>query len=109
MNVNIVSNTDNKLLDRKEIVAEVGFDAATPKRLQIKEAVSHKIGANPELMVLRKVASSFGKHSVTVTAYAYSSKELLMATEPIYVKVREGMMPKPEKKKKAAPAPTKKA
>ncbi|NYZ74330.1 hypothetical protein H0O00_04255 [Candidatus Micrarchaeota archaeon] len=108
MNVNIVSNTDNKLLDRKEIEAEVSFDAATPKRFQLKEAVGQKIGANPELMVLRKVVNAFGSHTVRITAYAYSSKELLMATEPTYVKVREGMMPKPEKKKKAAPAPKKK-
>lgn len=108
MNVNIVSATDNKLLDRKEVVAEVSFDAATPKRPQLKEAVGHKIGANPELMVLRKVASAFGSHKVTVTAYAYSSKEALMATEPTYIKVRESLMPKPEKKKKAAPAPKKK-
>lgn len=109
MNVNIISTNENKLLDRKEIEAEVSFDAATPKRGQLKEAVGHKIGANPELMVLRKVVSSFGRHTVTVTAYAYPSKELLMATEPTYVKVREGMMQKPEKKKKAAPAPKKKA
>jgi len=103
MNVNVISTTDNKLLDRKEVVAEVSFDAATPKRTQLKEAVGHKIGANPDLMVLRKVVSSFGSHKVTVTVHTYPSKEILMVTEPIYIKVREALMPKPEKKKKVAP------
>jgi small subunit ribosomal protein S24e len=108
MNVHMISNVENKLLDRKEIQAEVSFDGATPKRAQLKEAVSHKVGANPELVVLRKVSSSFGRKVVTVMIHAYSTKESLMSTEPVFVKVREGMMPKPEKKKKAAAAPAKK-
>ncbi len=107
MNVSLISNVENKLLERKEIQAEVTFDGATPKRAQLKEAVSHKVGANPELVVLRKVASNFGRKTVTVTAHAYATKESLMGTEPVFVKVREGLMPKPEKKKKAA-APAKK-
>jgi len=107
MNINITSNTDNKLLDRKEIRAEISFSGSTPKRAELKEAVGHKIGANPELVVLRQVSSNFGSHTVKVTAHSYSSKDALMATEPVHIKVREGLMPKPEKKKKAA-APAKK-
>ncbi|MFN7990913.1 MAG: hypothetical protein U0R44_02015 [Candidatus Micrarchaeia archaeon] len=107
MNVNLISNTENKMLERKEIQAEVSFDGATPKRAELKEAVSHKVGANPELVVLRKVSSSFGRKSVKVLAHAYSKKEALMSTEPVYIKVREGLMAKPEKKKKAA-APARK-
>jgi ribosomal protein S24E len=101
MNVHVISSTENKLLDRKEISAEVSFDKATPKRAELKTAVCHKIGANPDISVLRKVESSFGRKTVKVVTYAYTSKEALMATEPIYIKVREGMMAKPEKKKEA--------
>lgn len=108
MNVNIVSTVDNKLLERREIEAEVSFDAATPKRADLKQAVCGKVGANPELMVLRQVSSSFGSKAVRVIAHLYQSKEALMATEPVHIKVREGMMPKPEKKKKEAKAPAKK-
>lgn len=107
MNVNLISNTENKLLERKEIQAEVSFDGATPKRAELKEAVSHKVGANPELVVLRKVSSNFGRKTVLIIAHAYSKKDSLMSIEPVYVKVREGLMPKPEKKKKAA-APARK-
>ena len=108
MNVNILSSFDNKLLNRKEIEAEVSFDAATPKRGDLKQAVSGKIAANPELVVLRKVVGSFGRHTVKVTAHAYSDKTVLMSTEPTYIKVREGLMQKPEKKKKAAASAPKK-
>ncbi len=108
MNVNLISTTENKMLERKEIRAEVSFDGATPKRAQLKEAVSHKVGANPELVVLRRVVSSFGRKVVKVLAHSYSKKETLMDTEPVYIKVREGLMAKPEKKKKAAAPAAKK-
>lgn len=108
MNVNVIGSTDNKLLDRKEVEAEVTFDGATPKRAQLRDAIGQKIGANPELIVLRSVSSSFGRHAVKVTAHVYSKKESLESVEPVHVKVRDGLMQKPEKKKKAAPAPKKK-
>jgi ribosomal protein S24E len=104
MNVNIVSTVENKLLERREIEAEVSFDAATPKRADLKQAVCGKVGANPEFMVLRAVSSTFGKKVVKVIVHLYHSKEVLMGTEPQHIRVREGLMPKPEKKKKAAPA-----
>ena len=107
MNVNLISTTENKLLDRKEIEAEVSFDGATPKRAELKDAICQKVAANPELVILRKVSSSFGRKAVKVVAHAYSAKEKLMATEPVYIKVREGLMAKPEKKK-VAPTPKKK-
>ena len=100
MNVNVISSTENKLLDRKEIEAEVSFDGATPKRDELKAAVCQKIALNPDVTVLRKVENSFGTKSVRVTAYSYSTKEALVATEPDYIQKREGMI-----KKEEAPAP----
>lgn len=108
MNVNIITTTDNKLLGRREIEAEVSFDAATPKRAEIKQAICGKVGANPELMVLRRVSASFGTKAVRVVAHLYPAREALMGTEPVHIRVREGLMPKPEKKKKVAAASAKK-
>jgi ribosomal protein S24E len=108
MNVNLISTTENKLLERKEIVAEVSFDGATPKRTELKAAVCQKVAANPDMAVIRMVESAYGRKAVRVTLHAYSAKEKLMEMEPIHIKVREGVMAKPEKKKKAAPPPKKK-
>lgn len=102
MNVNVISTNDNKLLDRKEVSAEIAFDGPTPKRAELKQAIGGKIGANPELMVIRSVSSRFGKKSVGVLAHVYASRESLMATEPKYLKIREGLMER--EKKVAAPA-----
>jgi small subunit ribosomal protein S24e len=108
MNVNLLSTTENKLLERKEVEAEVSFSGATPKRTQLKEAVSQKIGANPDFVVLRRVSSAFGRCTVRVIIHSYTNKEALMRTEPTHIKVREGFMPKPEKKKAAPAAKAKK-
>jgi len=107
MNVNLINTVENKILERKEVEAEVSFDGATPKRAQLKEAVCQKIAANPELVVIRRVSSAFGRKTVKVLIHAYSAKEKMMSTEPVHIKVREGLVPKPEKKKKVAAAPKK--
>ena len=52
MNVNIVSTTDNKLMERKEIEAEVSFDAATVA------CVARDLGASANAAVLSGVASN---------------------------------------------------
>lgn len=91
MKVNILSTVDNKVLERKEIAAEVAFDGATPSRADLKKAICEKVGANPELVVLRQVGSSYGIQSVQVVAHSYSSKEAMAETEPAHIRKREGM------------------
>ena len=103
MNVDILSSNENKLLDRREIKAEIFFDGATPKRAELKQAVGGKLGINPDLMALRSLESAYGKRAVKVVIHAYPSKEKLMATEPNHIKIREGLMQKEEKKKAEAP------
>lgn len=102
MNVNILSTSENKLLERRELEAEVTFDGPTPKRAELKQAIGGKAGLNPELMVLSRVSNAFGRHSVKVLVHAYADKERLMAVEARHVKVREGLAQKKEKKKAAA-------
>ena len=109
MNINIVSTNENKLFDRKEVRAEVAFDGPTPKRAELKQAIGGKIGSNPELMVLRRVESNFGKKAVGVLVHVYATKELILKNEPRYISVREGLAEKKAKAKKAAPAPKRKS
>jgi ribosomal protein S24E len=104
MSVDIKSKTDNKLLSRKEIEAEVTFDGPTPKREELRQAISAKIGANPDLTVLREVKNTYGRKAVSVVAHAYSSKETLMQTEPEHIRRRDGVgVEKKEEKPKEEP------
>lgn len=109
MSVNITSKTENKALERKEIQAEITFDGPTPTRDELRKAISVKIGADPDLLILREVNGTYGRKSVTVLAHAYSSKEVLMSTEPEHIRKRDKVgveAPKEEKpaeEKKEAP------
>ena len=102
MNVNVISKTDNAVLERKEIEAEVTFSGPTPSREELRKEISGKVGANPDLMVLREVQNTFGSQSVKVIAHAYSNKEKMVATEPGYMVKRDKLVeeekPKEEKK-----------
>jgi len=100
MDVEVTNKTENKLFGRKEISARVGFTGPTPKRADIKAQVANKVAANPDNCVLRHVKSEFGVTTVKVILHTYEDKDTLMKNEPKYVLVREGFMPKPEKKKK---------
>jgi len=106
MEVEIISKKDNKLLERKEINAVLTFEAATPSRKEIREAVGTKLGLNPELTVLNSVVNEFGSKRIRVLAHSYADMKKLMDTEPEYVRKRDGIgaEEKKEEKKEEAPA-----
>ncbi len=99
MEVEIISTTENKLLERKEISAAVRFDGATPNRKDIREAVATKIGLNPDMTILNSVVSEFGAKEIRVTAHAYSNLKKLIEVEPVYLRKRDGVGVEKEKPK----------
>lgn len=105
MDVNITSKNENKLFERKEVSALVNFTGPTPKRGDLKAAVANSVAANPETCVLRDVQTEFGIKRVKVLLHVYEKKENVPKYEPRYILVREGLVPKKEKKKKEKKAP----
>ena len=101
MEVKIESTTENKLLDRKEIEVFVYFAGATPNRKEIKTTICGKIGADPDLVVLRTVKNEFGLRRLQVSCHAYPNAEALRKNEPRFLLKREGMMSEEEIKKEA--------
>jgi ribosomal protein S24E len=108
MEVEIISSKDNKLLDRKEINAVVHFEGATPARKEIREAVSTKVGLNPDLTVLSSIVNEFGAKQVRVLAHSYNDMKKLMETEPEYLRKREGIGVPKEEAPKAEEKPAEK-
>lgn len=108
MNVDIKSKTDNQLLGRKEVEAEVSYSGATPSRNDLKQAVCGKVGANPDMSVLRDVQTTYGKQMAKVVLHTYAKMEKLMEVEPAHIRKRDkiGEAPKeeaPKEEKKEAP------
>lgn len=103
MNVDIKSKTDNQLLGRKEIEAEISYSGATPSRTDLKTAVCGKVGVNPDMTVLRDVQTTYGKQSAKVVLHTYEKMEKLMEVEPEHIRKRDkiGEAPKEEPEKEA--------
>jgi small subunit ribosomal protein S24e len=109
MDIEIKSKNDNKLFQRKEVLAYVYFTGTTPKRSELKAEVANKVVANPDNCVVRCVENEFGMKRVKVALHVYEDVNQLKKFEPRYVLVREGLEQKKQKKdKKKAAAPAKK-
>lgn len=98
MDIDITSEVENKLLNRKELIISIDYEGATPPRKEIREAIGRKIGVNPELVAVRNITNEYGKQTIRIEAHAYSKKELYQKYEPEYIRARY------EAKKKEAKA-----
>lgn len=107
MRLEVLEQKENKLLKRKDITALIEHDGATPKIEDVRQALVEKLGVNPELLVVLKVAQETGRKSAEVFARVYSNKEDMIKIEPNYILVRNKLAekkPKKEKKKKGKAA-----
>ncbi len=100
IDVEIQSKNDNKLLDRLEVKAVLGFNAQTPNRKEIRAAIGGKIAANPDNIALREIINEFGSKQIKVVAHVYQNQEQMKKNEPSYILVRDGLAEKKPKKKK---------
>lgn len=80
MSVKIISETENKLLNRKEIVARITYEGITPNRDAVKDLL--KIKGN---VVIRKIEPEYGRTSALVHAVSYADKKFLETVEAKHI------------------------
>ncbi len=73
----IKSNTENKLLKRKEIEALVADKEASMSRHDIKAQIAKAVKAKPELVVVENIDNHFGSKDVLVKAFVYDDETTL--------------------------------
>jgi len=100
--MNILETTENMLLDRKEIYAEVE-NTKTPNFDEVKDMISKKLNTTKDNIVVKEVLGSFGKRSFKVTAFIYDTKEALEKSEGKIEKPAE-QAPAPEAPAQPVPA-----
>lgn len=108
MDIKIKNKTENALLNRTEIEAEIThFKEPTPTRKQVKEKLAAMLSVNANLIVIHKLEQTFG--SLTkCSAAAYKNKEDLEKVEKKYLLKRDSKKYKSEEKKEEAkPEPAK--
>ncbi len=98
MELKITSQKEQNLLSRKEILADLSFDAAVPSRNELKKEIALKIGIPENLIIIRKIENDYGYKKAKVLAYAYEKEEDLKRIES-RAALEKGM---PKQKKAAA-------
>ncbi|MCF7860739.1 hypothetical protein K9M79_00715 [Candidatus Woesearchaeota archaeon] len=77
MDFKVISEKDNSMLNRKELIAEIIFDAKTPSRAQLVDKVAEAVKADRKLIIVKKIDMKFGQRKATITIRIYKNKELL--------------------------------
>ena len=97
MDLKLKSVKENKVFDRKEVVAEIRFSGSTPKRFEVLEALSKSLEVDPELIVIRNINTVYGGSRAIVDARVYFDKKTLDNIELGYfLKRTEKTKPKQE-------------
>jgi len=81
MELNITSEQENPLFNRKEILATVDAEI-TPKKQEIEQLLTQKFSTQPDSIVIKKILGKFGSKTFQINASVYKSKEDKEKTEP---------------------------
>ena len=75
MDIEILDDKDNVLLGRREVRFTVRFMGPTPDRNVVKEVLRAKLGVDPALVVVGKIAQPFGSQRAEGEARVYKNEE----------------------------------
>ncbi len=105
MEVSILSDTNNPMMDRREIAFSVVQDDRTSSKDEIKQELCKKMNLSPESTIIVEVKQEFGMKRSSGMAHSYKTKEQMERSEPRYLiarltkKGKKEAAPKEEPKK----------
>jgi small subunit ribosomal protein S24e len=105
MKVQVLTDRQNPLLQRREIEVLVKDFGATPNRKELAKAIAGELQVDEATLLLDKVNQEFGKKEAVCYVKVYQAVEMKNKYEPAYKRRRMGEeIPKKEKKKKGKKA-----
>lgn len=103
MEVKIKNTKENKILGRKELKLHVAYAEAPPKRTEVRDAVAKEVGAEPGVVIIKKLENDFGSRTMDCDARVYSDEKSMNKFELKHLILRsKGEKLKKEKKIKKA-------
>ncbi len=101
MKIKVISQEQNPLLKRREIVFEVEHKETgrTPSRLEVREELASKLKKDVELVYVKRMETRTGTMTAVGEATAYDSVEQAKFVEPEHIIVRNTPKKKPEEEK----------
>lgn len=100
MEIQIIKDKTNSLLNRREISLRVK-DKATPSRIEVKGKLAALLNSKPELIVIERLDTIYGKQELMGTACIYQAEERLKQLAHQHLIARDA--PKAKEGAEAAP------
>ena len=88
MELKIMSDSNNALLNRREIQFYILADNATPSRESIKVELCKKLSLSPEATIVVKMDQGFGIKRCECMAHSYKDETALKKQEPKHIQER---------------------
>ncbi len=84
MNLDIVSENENRLLHRTELVARITSEDKTPSREEVVKMIAAKKNVPENLVIVDKIEQKFGTRVSEAFIKIYESEHALKQIEPEY-------------------------
>jgi len=81
MEVEITKENENQLLGRKEVFFKLQHEGASPSREEARNALIKALKCSPNLLVIDKMGTEFGKRETVGYVKVYESEERLKEIE----------------------------
>ncbi len=105
MEITITSQTENVLLNRKEIGFTITFTGATPSRRMVHAKLAAMLNTPKDQLIIGTLRNRFGMTQISGDARVYASAEYLKKIEPEYL-LKRGMAGEEEGNADAQDAPS---
>lgn len=105
METTITSDTNNVLLNRRELEFTIVFNGATPSRKMVHAKLAAMLNTQKDLLVIGSLHNRFGLTQITGDARLYSSPEDVKKLEPDYI-LKRGVSGEEETSADAEDAPS---
>lgn len=90
MEFNIVSEKDEPLMSRKEVMATIAFEAATPKNESVAQKCADVMKTDVEKVFVKKISNDFGLKTGKAVLRVYKSAEDMKRIEKVKEKKKDG-------------------
>jgi len=95
MEFKIISEKQNPVMKRRELLAEIEYDRVTPSKAHVQEHVAAKLSVNPENVEVSKILSEHGKPKGKAWINIWESKKV-----PLYSQAKAAAEPAKAEEKK---------
>ncbi len=77
MELTIQTKTEEPLLSRMKVHAEVTFEKETPSMKQVQAGLAKSLGKEAAVIAVDRIDTAYGLHKASVIAYAYKDAQVM--------------------------------